>query len=113
MLIDHSHKILLKINQAQPSPEKCPVTQILSTEYNDLFLAVDAKARFHDLGNSLQLDTYSRALSDYVMYEAEKKIALANSFTNSALCRQDLQENDKIHPLDKSGRFATRKGQVV
>ena len=47
------------------------------------------------------------------MYEAEKKIALANSFTNSALCRQDLQENDKIHPLDKSGRFATRKGHVV
>ena len=113
LLVDHSHKILLKINQAQPSPEKCPVTQILSTEYNDLFLAVDTKARFHDLGNSLQLDTYSRALADYVMYQAENKIALANSFTNSALCRQDLQENDKIHPLDKSGRFATRKGQVV
>ena len=112
-LVDHSHKILLKVSHPQPAPERCPITQILSTEYPDLFLAIDNKARFHDLGNNLEVDTYARALADYSMYISETKIAMASNLADSALCQQNFAASDVIHSVDGKGRFATRKGQVV
>ena len=70
--MDHSHKILLQASKAQPAPVRCPITTILGTEYPDLYLTADNKARFHDLGNDLELDTYSRALANYAMFIAEE-----------------------------------------
>ena len=112
-LIDHSHKILLKASEPQPAPARCPITTILGTEYPDLYLTKDDKARFHDLGNDLEVDTYSRALADYAMFVAEEKIAMATSVTESAICRQNYRGDDKIHPVSKDGLFASKKGKVI
>ena len=111
-LVDHSTKILLKMTGQQPSPEKCPIAQIFTTEYPDLFLTIDKRARFHDLGTQLEIDTYARALSDYTLFEAENKIAKLGDSSQRALCKNSVQDPDKIHHIQGS-HFASRKGEVV
>ena len=111
-LVDHSTKILLKITGQQPSPEKCPIAQIFTTEYPDLFLTIDKRARFHDLGSQLEIDTYARALSDYTLFEAETRISRLGDSSQQALCKNSYQDTDKIHHV-QGNHFASRKGEVV
>ena len=111
-LVDHSTKILLKITGSQPAPEKCPITEIYRTEYPDLFLTIDKRSRFHDLGTELEIDTYARALNDYTLFEAESKIAKLGDASQQAICENSYHETEKIHHISKN-HFATRKGEVI
>ena len=110
-LVDHQKKVVLKPGDTIPAPGRCPSVKIVTTEYEDLFLAKSGD--FPILNDEVEIDIFARALTDYSIFQLEEEM------NNQALrIKQDLCQNrflfkdDKIHRVHQNS-FASRKGDVI
>ena len=112
-LVDHGRKVLLRPGDSFPAPGRCPSVKLTSTEYNEFYLAPAEAAGFTPLTDEVEIDIFSRSLTDYSLYEAERLFEENSEAVRDNLCKHEfLFNDDRIHKLDGNS-FASRKGDTV
>ena len=110
-LVDHQKKVVLKTGSVIPAPSRCPSVEILTTEYNDIFLAKGGD--FTSIDDEVEIDVFSRALADYGVFMIETEINSQARKVQKNICQNKfLFSDDKIHRVHENS-FASRKGDTV
>ena len=114
-LIDEAHKILLNVTQKVPSPRGCPVTTILATEYNNLYLSTTLTGwpAMSKSNSDLDIASYVRSRDDYLTFQLEKKIETQDHQLKEQICNRALEhhQGDVIHLMDNI--FIKRNGDCA
>ena len=111
-LVDHGNKILFKPTEKSQAPFGCPSTELIATEYADLFLT--EHHGFPRMRKQVNLETYVHQTADYLLYQTEKLVLATRESTTSTMCQQKFtQGGDGLIPMGKRGRFGRRSGDVL
>jgi len=111
-LVDHENKILFKPTKKSQAPFGCPSTELIATEYADLFLT--EHHGFPRMRKQVNLETYIHQTADYLLYQTEKMVASTKESTATIMCQQKfMQEGNGLVPMGRGGQFGRRSGDVL
>ena len=111
-LVDHDNKILFKPTKQSQAPFGCPSTELIATEYADLFLT--EHHGFPRMRKQVNLETYVHQTADYLLYQTERLVLATRTSTTTTLCQEKFtQGGDGLIPMGRDGRFGRRSGDVL
>ena len=113
-LVDHTNKLVFKRGNIAPLPENCGTGSYFLTEYSQLYLS-NASVEFKPV---LEIDVgaFINSRSDYVTFQAERKIEEISTTLESDFCSKRLNDDGRrdgqIFRLP-GGQFALTRGDVL
>ena len=109
LLIDHKNKIIFNQTGIIPSPAGCPTTDLVKTEYDDLFLSTIPT--FPVTSDNLEIDRYINNRDNYLSYKTEQLARDTKTRMGSKICKQKYV-GDEIIQIDQK-HFGQIKGDVL
>ena len=109
LLIDHTHKVIFNNTGVVPSPAGCPTTNLIKTEYPDLFLST--VPTFPVTTDNLEIDKYINNRDNYLAYRSEQLTGNTKNVINVRVCKQEYNEQGIIKIDDH--HYAQVKGDIV
>ena len=113
-IVDKHQKLVIKLLSSVPAPNGCGMQSIFQTPYRHVFIAEHSEYKWPTFETSeIYLPAFSRALSDYVLWESEKGIREAIRRTKEDLCADKMDfPASKYHKIHDD-LYATRRGDVA
>ena len=109
LLIDHKNKVIFNQTGIVPSPAGCPTTDLLKTEYVDLFLS--QVPTFPVTSDNLEIDKDINNCDNYLSYRTKQLARDTKTIMGSNICKQKYV-GDEIIQIDQK-HFGQIKGDVL
>ena len=109
LIVDHTHKIIFNQTGMTKSPMGCPITDLITTEYSNLFLT---KSKEFEQGvDVLDIQNYINNRDNYITYTMEEKMVKILHKTKASICKIQYT-TDEIMRIDEH-HFAKIQGDAV
>ena len=111
--MDEKEEVVLKKGNLVSAISQCPIIELYSTEYANLFLTPEQTDQF---GAVTEVDLVTlvntKAAYSFFLSEKEARKSLANSNQDLCKMKMDLNQGQEV-ALQSNGTFLTRKGDIL
>ena len=108
-IVDHTNKIIFNKTGIQKSPSGCPIADLITTEYENLFLTTSTE--FAQSVDILDIQNYINNRDNYITYTMEERLNQLQQKTQSNFCQLRYQTEQIIQV--ESNLFAKITGDTV
>ena len=111
-LVDKDEQVVLKKGSLVSSVENCPVDDLYSTEYDNLFLTPGEGRKFEEV-QDIDLVTLINTKVGYSFFLSEQEALRSLSATSRQLCETKLKIGQEEELSLNNGTYITRKGDIL
>ena len=111
-LVDVKEQVVLKKQQLVNSDPRCPNVNLYATEYSNLFLTSNIRAKFQEVKN-IDFVTLMDSKLEYAFFMAEQEIVKRSLINNQHYCKLKLSLEQKQEVDLGNGTFITRRGDLL
>ena len=113
-IVDHNHKLLIKLLSAIPAPPGCGPNNVWRTPYKDIFITDHSDYKWPTYAESeIYLPAFVRSMGDYILWQSEQSDRAALESNKRDLCETQIDTNIPRYHKVKGDLYATRRGDTV
>ena len=111
-LVDEKEEVVLKKGSLVSSIEGCPIVELYSTEYHNLYLTPEAPTGFDEV-TQVDVLTYVNTKAAYSFFLSEREASISLEKANKNLCSMKMNiDHDKEYTL-QDGTVMERRGDLI
>ena len=113
-IVDHQHKLLIKLLSAIPAPPGCGPNNVWRTPYKDIYITDHSDYKWPSYEQSeIYLPAMIRSMSDYVLWQSEQSVRAAIEANKQDLCATQMDTNTPRYHKVSGDIYATRRADTV